>query len=98
MAQAVALCFLEELALVALNPLASLPSPAARSAPKELKGCELLIHSALHSVHIECKLRARLCKGGQHAGPGLPNVLLSSSLSLFNYFSGIFSPLRADAP
>lgn len=49
-------------------------------------------------MHTECKLRARLYKGGQHAGPGLLKVLLLSSLFLFNYFVGIFPPLTAEAP
>lgn len=49
-------------------------------------------------MHTECGLCARLCKGGQHAGLGLLKVLLSSSLSFFNYFSGVFPPLKAEAP
>ena len=48
-------------------------------------------------MHTECKLCARLCKGGQHAGPGLLKVLLSGSLSLITSQT-FFSPLKAEAP
>lgn len=62
--------------------------PCCQGCPRELRGCELLIHSALHSVPVEYRLRARLCEGGQHAGPGLLEVWLSSSR--FNHFPGVF--------
>lgn len=69
--------------------------PCCQQCPQELQGCELSIHSALHSVHIECGPHARPCKGGQHARLPALGVLLSGCLS--DYFAGLFLALQSQS-
>ena len=74
----------------------SLPSPAARSALRSLKA----VNFSFTQPFIQCILNANSVPGfvreASTLALGFPTFCFQA-LSLFNYFSDIFSPLKADA-